>query len=143
MKVFSRRSSRHEYWLSIAFILLVTVLLAVFLPEETSVGNGLIIGWVLVWVWRLHDIGLRGWWSLIPILGSIAILLGFVAFGGFKVLLALGGDPIVLADPTFPYELYALIMLVACMLLQMGFTLWLGLKQGDPGPNRFGEPPNW
>lgn len=33
------------------------------------------------------------------------------------------------------------IVTIATSALMVGFTLWVGLTKGDPGPNRYGPPP--
>jgi hypothetical protein len=38
------------------------------------------------------------------------------------------------SDP--PTSFY--LVLAAAVLVQLGFTVWLGLQPGDAGPNRFG-----
>jgi uncharacterized membrane protein YhaH (DUF805 family) len=30
---------------------------------------------------------------------------------------------------------------IAAVIVQFGFTIWLGVKKGDEGSNRFGPPP--
>jgi len=139
--IFARRSARKEYWLSVAGLILLSCLLAIFLPEVTSLSNALLFPWIMVWMWRLHDIGKSGWYAALPLIASALVVLAPLAFGGKKILFALAGDQAVLNDPSAPYELYAFMLLGLVLLIQMGFTAWLGWKPGDPAPNKFGPIP--
>ena len=81
--VFSGRTSRKEFWLSILFyyiLFFILIFVDIFLGtfnKESSFGLlsaifaiGSIIPWVSITVRRLHDINKSGWWyplSLIPI----------------------------------------------------------------------------
>lgn len=68
---------------------------------------------------RLHDVGRSGWWLLLLLAGEfIAIAIGWSA----------GVDGIMLAGGI--YVLLAFLLLVA-----------LAFVPGDPGPNRWGDPP--
>jgi uncharacterized membrane protein YhaH (DUF805 family) len=84
---FSGRAARSEYWYFSLFTCLcyvvATVLDISFLKNDNQPLN-LIFTLVLflpslaVWVRRLHDINMRGWWaliSLIPIIGIIVMLI--------------------------------------------------------------------
>ncbi|HEY8949925.1 MAG TPA: DUF805 domain-containing protein [Rhizomicrobium sp.] len=138
---FTGRSNRQEYWISVALLFVVALVLEVL--HMQAAGAAITIMWVITWMRRLHDIGRPGWWALIPI-----ILIMVVVFGG----LALGGEPLVKAlvaiqsldaNYAIPDNLAYLLFGVglACVAIQFGFTIWLGVKKGDEGSNRFGAPP--
>ena len=90
---FSGRSRRSEYWWFVVFNLIVSVV-AIILDSVlgTNAGSlpyglfyvvaslGLIIPHLAVLVRRLHDINKSGWnffWSLIPLVGTILLLVWF------------------------------------------------------------------
>lgn len=91
---FSGRAQRSEYWYFILFYLLIALALALIDPLLGSFhrnsGYGLfsslfmlamIVPSIAVGVRRLHDTDRSGWWmllSLIPLIGSIVLLVFFV-----------------------------------------------------------------
>ena len=120
-------------------------------------GAGVVAGWIpilggfislaLIWpnlaisVKRLHDMGKPGWLVAIPwgvtVVGcAIAFgIMGASVFGNAAVFDS--GDPAaVLALMGPAIGLFALIGLVG-----LGFLLWIGLSDGQPGDNRFGPNP--
>jgi uncharacterized membrane protein YhaH (DUF805 family) len=71
---------------------------------------------------RLHDLNRSGWWMLAPLAISVLIAgLGAARFGPGS-------------DGSAATEALAL-------LASLGALLAIGLLKGNPGPNRFGEPP--
>ncbi len=89
--VFNGRSSRSEYWWWILFIIIATVVVAVV---DGIIGTFpiLLFLWLLatflpglaVEIRRLHDLDKSGWWiliGLIPLIGSIIMLIWFVSRG--------------------------------------------------------------
>lgn len=133
------RSGRKEYWIGVGLLLLVGVGLAYANVGGASAATTAL--WILIWNRRLHDIGRSGWVILIPIGLIIAITILSVGLGGKEVLAAFeysqtGGGPITERGAT----LFAGMVLLV-LAIQFGFTIWLGVKKGDPGDNRFGPPP--
>jgi uncharacterized membrane protein YhaH (DUF805 family) len=133
------RSSRGEYWIGIALLILVGVGLALANISGASAATTFL--WVMVWVRRLHDIGKSGWVILIPV--GLMLVASVAAF-------ALGGDELMNAvrySETNSGEIsergaYLFLAFVGVVvLIQGGFTIWLGAKAGEPGNNRFGAPP--
>jgi len=97
--------------------------------------------WIILWARRLHDLGKSGWTILIPV--GLMLLASFGAF-------ALGGDELVQAmrymqansgEISDNGARLLLIFAGVIVLIQGGFTIWLGSKNGEPGSNRFGPPP--
>jgi hypothetical protein len=44
--------------------------------------------------------------------------------------------------PITAFGLYIMTgVVLASLLVQYGFSIWLGVKAGDPSENRFGPPP--
>jgi uncharacterized membrane protein YhaH (DUF805 family) len=75
---------------------------------------------IFVCVPRLHDIGWSGWWAGGMILVEIlAVVAGLVFLPVDQMAVVIG--------------LYVLLLAVALIIL--------GLVPGQPGPNRYGEPP--
>lgn len=71
---------------------------------------------------RLHDLGRSGWWMLLPL--AVAVLITAAAAAKF------GRG----SEGAFASEALAL-------LAPLAFVLATGALKGDPGPNRYGEPP--
>lgn len=91
---FAGRASRREYWMFIVFntvmafgVGLIATPLAIrtgfsFLADAAIYAYALLVllPGLSVAVRRLHDLGMRGWWllvSLVPVLGSVALLVLF------------------------------------------------------------------
>jgi uncharacterized membrane protein YhaH (DUF805 family) len=89
---FTGRSPRAEYWYFVLFLVLV-YLAAVILDAAlfdgaavfyTIASLGLLLPGLAVAIRRLHDLDRSGWWvclSLIPLIGSIILLVWFVSPG--------------------------------------------------------------
>jgi uncharacterized membrane protein YhaH (DUF805 family) len=133
------RSGRKEYWIGVALLLAVGVGLAY--ANVGGAGAATTFLWILVWNRRLHDIGQSGWVILIPLgLIIVAAVVG-VALGGGEILNAFqysekGSGPVTERGAWLFVGL--VLVLIA---IQFGFTIWLGVKKGDPGANLFGRPP--
>jgi uncharacterized membrane protein YhaH (DUF805 family) len=135
---FSRRMGRREYWTGIGILAGLGILLALLLPSSNSSGTGFV--WLIFYGWRLHDIGRSAWWAGLLLLVQTLILLlaAMVAWDGFVYLF---GDWSAQSDPAPPKMFAALGAILLALLLQIAFTIWLGLRPGDSGNNRFGPPP--
>ena len=80
---FTGRSNRQEYWISVALLIVVALVLNYFNMQAASAA--ITIMWIVTWIRRLHDVSLSGWWSALPI-GLLFVLVGAViAFGGKDV----------------------------------------------------------
>lgn len=86
-----------------------------------------VYGFVCVSAKRLHDMGVSGWLAPIPIVASIAALVGVL--GGGIEFLSQGKAGAFVAT-----SLVSGILVVA-------FLLWLGVTRGEPDDNRHGPPP--
>jgi uncharacterized membrane protein YhaH (DUF805 family) len=133
------RSGRKEYWIGVVLLLVVGVGLAYANVGGASGATTFL--WILIWNRRLHDIGQSGWIILIPlgliVLGTAAGLL----LGGNEVLNAFEysqkGDGPITQRGALLFDGMVLVLLA----IQFGFTIWLGVRKGDAGDNRFGPPP--
>jgi uncharacterized membrane protein YhaH (DUF805 family) len=133
------RSSRKEYWIGVALLLLVGIGLAYANVGGASGATTFL--WILVWNRRLHDIGQSGWIILAPLGLMIAATAAGLVLGGDELLNAFeysqkGSGPV--TDRGAWLFAGTVLVLIA---IQFGFTIWLGIKKGDPGDNRFGPPP--
>jgi uncharacterized membrane protein YhaH (DUF805 family) len=123
------RSDRWEYWTSVALLTAAGLILPMLHVRAAVVA--LAVMWVVTWVRRLHDINL---------LLVILIAAGFF-FGGNDFVNALKQSQTHRVLPISQEGLYRFEgFLLASLLVQYGFSLWLGVKMGDPNANRFGPP---
>jgi uncharacterized membrane protein YhaH (DUF805 family) len=133
------RSSRGEYWIGIGLLLLVGVGLA--LANISGAGAVTTFLWILIWSRRLHDIGKSGWVILIPMALMIAVSAAAFALGGDELVKVMrytqtnGGEISERGAQLF------LAFVGVVLLIQGGFTVWLGTRAGEPQSNRFGPPP--
>ncbi len=141
MKLFSRRIGRTEYWTYTAVLIAVAVLLEVFGLSRS--GNVLLLAWLLIWTWRLHDFGRSGWYNLIPIgamltvtAAAIVLLFNDKEFSdAFAVVI--GTDDRAFSDRGI-WEVVG--FLGALLATQVSYMVWLGLQPGDLADNAFGPP---
>jgi uncharacterized membrane protein YhaH (DUF805 family) len=105
------------YWLSLAVLIAIYAILNAMSSKHVAVSEGLLI---ILCVPRLHDIGKSAWWAAGVFLLEIAIaLIGFT---------------------TLPLQ-QATIIMGAFVLVIAALLVWLGTTPGEPGPNRYGDPP--
>jgi len=120
-------------------------------------GVGVVAGWipflggllaiVLIWpnlaisVKRLHDMGKSGWLVAVPWVLNLIVCIGGVALMGLSVFANLSGleneDPVAIMAVLGP----ALGLFGLLFLISLGFLLWIGLSDGQPGDNRYGPNP--
>ena len=98
---------------------------------------GIWVSAVFLWVGfaatskRLHDCNLRAWWFL----AAIAVWLVCTMLLSMTLAIVLGADS--MAEGAVGYW----IALLTMMLAVVAAMLWLHLKPGDAGTNRFGPAP--
>jgi uncharacterized membrane protein YhaH (DUF805 family) len=97
--------------------------------------------WLLIWSRRLHDINRPSWWALLPVAAIFAVALAAVAFGGRALMDAVEYSQSGKGDVSErgAYAFFGLV--IGALIVQGGFTIWLGSKRGDTDSNRFGPPP--
>lgn len=120
-------------------------------------GVGVVLGWIpllgallsiaLIWpnvaitVKRLHDMGHSGWLAVIPWIAGVIGVGAFIATVGLSALTR--GDDWSSSDAEVAWSIigpsFGIFAIVG--LIQLGFLLWVGLAQGQPGDNRFGPNP--
>ena len=137
---FTGRSNRQEYWISVGLLIVAALVLSLFQMQAASAA--ITIMWIITWMRRLHDTGRTGLWAALPI-GLLFILVGgVIAFGGNDFAntlraLEMGNDQAVSQSSANLFLGVAL----AALIIQFGFTIWLGSIKGDARENRFGPPP--
>jgi len=96
--------------------------------------------WIILCARRLHDLGRSGWIILIPTGLMLLVTFGAVTFGGDEFVKAVrsveNGGEVSDKDARLLFTLAGVVLVI-----QGGFTIWLGSKNGEPGSNRFGPPP--
>jgi len=134
------RSGRKEYWASVGILFVVALGLAAL--NLNGASGVMVFLWLLIWGRRLHDINRSSAWGLLPIVAALVIAFVAVTFGGRDLLNAVqysqSGKGAV--SEKGAYAFFGL--LAAVLVVQGGFTIWLGVKRGDAGDNKFGPPPN-
>ena len=141
LSFFTGRSGRQEYWISVGLLIVAAFVLSALHMEAASAA--ITIMWVITWMRRLHDIGRPGWVALLPIaLMFIAIMIG-LTLGGQPFLAAIAALESMNTNIAISDRIAYLIIGVGlvAVICQFGFTIWLGVKKGDQGSNRFGPPP--
>ncbi|ADL00580.1 DUF805 domain-containing protein [Brevundimonas subvibrioides] len=120
-------------------------------------GIGVVLGWIpffgallsiaLIWpnlaitVKRLHDMGHTGWLAVIPWIAGVVGIGAFIATVGLTAIANSGNWES--DDPAMVWAIMAPgfgIFAIVC-LIQLGFLLWIGIAEGQPGDNRFGPNP--
>ena len=92
----------------------------------------LLYPWTALLVKRLHDFGKPGRLVLVPALPAAAS-----AALALHASLAMGNAATM--GTAFAVAAIALPISALALLVGLGFLLWAGLKDGDPGANAFGN----
>jgi uncharacterized membrane protein YhaH (DUF805 family) len=138
---FTGRSNRQEYWISVGILVVVAFALSYFQMQAASAA--ITVMWIITWMRRLHDVNRSGLWSAVPVVVGVALVTIGLAVGGKPFIQALeqmqaAGTPPNISDRTL---MVFVAVVIAALVVQFGFTIWLGAKEGDKGSNKFGAPP--
>lgn len=153
---FSGRARRPEYWWFVLFVFLGAAMFSII--DAISFGIDPITGEpsqiltplfqlgtllpMLAAGWRrMHDAGYPGWYLLLPLVVSFAMML--FLFSGVAVFSLMEGqvdDPEVLRGPA---AFLGVAGLIAAMVFQLGLSiliLWWLTRPSQPEANAYGEP---
>jgi uncharacterized membrane protein YhaH (DUF805 family) len=132
------RSNRKQFWIMIVVVALVAGAVSAVIPA-TNVSIPLTIVWILICGRRLHDFGRTAWWTLIP--AGLAIALG--VYATWQLLQPLNTSGIDDLEKVMARRgAVADALIGAALVVQLGYSLWVGLVKGDPVENRFGPSPD-
>lgn len=134
------RIGRQAFWIG-WLVLLGVQMLAGWIPV---VGHALgliaLFAWVCLCTKRLHDMGRSGWWQAPALALGPVLIVGSALWIGFGAAVAAltGGEPELAALA----GVGVLLVSVAVAFISMiAFTLWVGVAEGEPVDNRYGQPP--
>jgi uncharacterized membrane protein YhaH (DUF805 family) len=108
---------------------------------------GLLLSIALIWpnlaitVKRLHDMGHTGWLAAIPyVVGIVGTIVAVSMIGATAVMNATALEN---EDPAAIFALIgpAIGLFALMFLVGLGFLLWIGITDSQPGDNRFGPNP--
>ena len=131
------RSGRPEFWGSVALLIAISYV-SVYLANLPGPGLFTLVFWQYVYARRLHDIDRTAWWGVAVLAVSfIPLALAFFFAGDEVQALLLEQTEQASRAGWFWYftGMYGEIV------IQHGFTIWLGFQKGDPVDNRFGDWP--
>jgi len=132
------RIGRQVFWIG-WLMLLGAHVVAGWIPLVGQViGLIAVFAWVCLCTKRLHDMGRSGWWQLLPILLGPVLIIGSAMSIGIGAILG----EITNTDWAALAGVGGLLVSVAIAFIAVAaFTLWVGVAEGQPGENRYGEPP--
>ena len=132
------RIGRQAFWIG-WLMLLGAHVVAGWIPLLGQViGLIAIFAWVCLCTKRLHDMGRSGWWQLVPIVLGPVLIIGSAMSIGIGAIL---GEITNTDWAALPGVGGLLVSLAIAVFAVVGFTLWLGIAEGQAGENRYGEPP--
>lgn len=135
--VFKLRIGRGHYWLAAAALVGLGFLVDAVAPN--SGGSVTLVPWLMIFAWRLHDFGRSGWWAVLFFVVVAAVMIAGVILGYDAYVYYLDGETS--AGPPAPDKLAYLVALGGgALALNLGFMIWLGIRKGDAGENRYGLP---
>src|SRR5687768_2312207 len=113
-RVVRLRLNRRYFWAGFALMALGAALAGEAYPWVLN--GGFVLPWALLHGARLHDLGLRGVWAMVAVSAVLAALIGLVG------MQAAGAGTVMVG-----------VVAIASFLALALFTLWAGLRRGDPG----------
>jgi uncharacterized membrane protein YhaH (DUF805 family) len=133
------RIGRQAFWIGWLMLLGVHVVAGAIPLIGWALGLAALYASVCLYTKRLHDMGRTGWWQVLPIVLGPVLIIGSAISIGFGALLANltnAGDAWALAGVGGLF-----VSLAIAFVVMIGFTLWVGTAEGQPGENQYGEPP--
>ncbi|KRA59958.1 hypothetical protein ASD79_10555 [Caulobacter sp. Root655] len=133
------RIGRQAFWIGWLMLLGVHVVAGWVPLIGWALGLAALFASVCLYTKRLHDMGRTGWWQVLPIVLGPVLILGSAMTIGFGALL---GELTNIGDGWALAGVGGLfVSLAIAFVVMIGFTLWVGTAEGQPGENRYGEPP--
>ena len=137
---FNGRIRRSHFWIAWLIVLGVNVVIS-WIPIINLLGFLLIWPFTAIAVKRLHDMGRPAWFVAIPWIASILLTtIGFMMIG-MSVFAAGGGHYDAAPGAFFALMGPGLGAFLLSGVLWLGFLLWIGLVEGQPGDNAYGPSP--
>lgn len=135
------RIRRSHFWAAWGIIFAANLLLGWIPLVGFLVSLALIWPSIAIQTKRLHDMGKTGWIQLAP-MGAwiVAIIVGVSAMGLTAVSNPQGfenGDPAAMFAAMGPM----FIAFAVVMLGSLGYLIWIGATEGQPGRNQYGANP--
>ena len=150
----SGRIDKKAFWIGFAILLVASIVVGLLGGALGALGGliGLLLNILIIYMSvcvyakRLHDFGKSGWLYGAIILLTIVLALVLMWPAIAAIMEVAASDPELAQDQAAMEEMMASEVGFGRMLLMylptILFTLWVGLKAGDPGDNRYGPPPN-
>ncbi len=132
------RIGRQAYWIGWLVLIGVNVVLG-WVPFVPLVA---LYCWICISAKRFHDMGKSGWLAAIPItVGFVLPFIAMFAVGGAAIVTALTGQ----AEETIAAAVLsavggAFVFLILGFVVSLGFLIWQGVAESEPGDNRYGPP---
>lgn len=123
------------------------------------VGANVVLGWIPLVGWalslatiycsvcvfskRLHDMGRSGFLQVWPMVVCMVLVLGAAGMAAGPAIMAgiSNADEAAVAAALMAGLGGMLLALLAVLVVSVGFLLWVGVSNGDPGENRYGPAP--
>lgn len=138
---FEGRLRRSHYWIS--WLILLAIGFVVGLVSIIIPFANLLMLWpqLATQVKRLHDMGRSGWWAAAPIAANLVGLIILIMTFGFAVF----NNPQIFENED-PATIMAILMPMfwvgaILMIINLGFWLWIGIADTQPGRNQYGPDP--
>ncbi|WP_312135822.1 DUF805 domain-containing protein [Brevundimonas sp.] len=141
MLSYTGRMRRQHFWISVLIIFGISLLTSWIPLLGGLIGLALIYPNVCITIKRLHDMGKTGWLTLVPYVGGlIAVIIMLIGGGGaFMMAAVTGGEPSAAAmmGAIGAISIGSLIAIIT----SLGFLLWIGITDSEPGTNQYGPNP--
>lgn len=136
------RIGKRDFWIGFLILFVANLVLSMIPVIGWIVSIALFYPMVCLYSKRLHDFGKTGWLTLVPF-GVFALAMVIAAMTGGMAMLGMGaaGSEEAAATAAMAGLGMAGALMALAGLVGLGFLLWVGLTNGDPGDNRYGPPP--
>jgi len=134
------RIGRQAFWVGWLMLLGAHVVAGWIPLIGWAVGLAALFASVCLYAKRLHDMGRSGWWQLLPIVfGPVLVTSAALSLGLGAMFSGIANGPTEWVALTGVGGLLGAVALA--FVVAIAFTLWVGISDGQPGENRYGEPP--